>query len=273
MPDPTYVVSTAPSPAFWVAVALYGVTSLLYVSSFVDAPAWLGRLARWGLGVSFIAHGVDIGWRGVESVHPGTSVREALGFLAWVVVGGYLVWRRKLKLSVIGAFVAPGALVTLAAARLSPTGSAVAELTTLGRVHISLATIGVALFALATSVSLVYLLHERNLKGKKFDGLLFRRGVALESLDSLAHKLVVIGFPIFTISLMLGVIWNARRTESTFARPEYPFAVVTWLCFGALLVARTTHGWRGRKAALLTISGFTAAALVLGIYFLRRWVS
>lgn len=270
---PAYVVSTEPSPAFWVAVVLYGITSLLYISSFVEAPAWLGRLARWGLGLSFIAHGVDIGWRGVEAVHPGTSVREALGFLAWVVVGGYLVWRRKLKLSVIGAFVAPGALIILAAARLSPTGSAVEELTTLGRIHISLATLGVALFALATSVAAVYLLQERNLKEKKFDGLLFRRGVALDSLDRLAHKLVVIGFPIFTVALMLGVIWNARRTEATFARPEYPLALITWICFGALLVARTTRGWRGRKAALLTIAGFAAAVLVLGIYFLRRWVS
>lgn len=273
MPEPAYVVSTAPSPAFWVAIALYGITSLLYMSSFVDAPEWMGRAARWALGLAFIAHGVDIGWRGVESVHPGTSVREALGFLAWVVVGGYLVWRRKLKLSVIGAFVAPGALIILAAARLSPSGTAVSELSTLGRIHISLATIGVALFALATCVAAVYLLQERNLKKKKFGGLLFRKGVALEALDRLGHRLVVIGFPIFTVSLMLGVIWNAQRTESSFARPEYPLALITWICFGALLVVRTTHGWRGRKAALLTIAGFLAAALVLGIYLLRRWVS
>ena len=273
MSEPAYVLSTAPSPAFWVAVVLYGITSLLYTSSFIKVPEWVGRAARWSMGLSFIAHGVDIGWRGVESVHPGTSVREALGFLAWVVVGGYLVWRRRLKLSVVGAFVAPGALITLAAARLSPTGEAVEELTTLGRVHISLATLGVALFALATSVAAVYLLQERNLKEKKFDGLLFRKGVALETLDNLGHKLVVIGYPIFTVALMLGVIWTAQRTETDLARPEYPLALITWICFGALLVARTTHGWRGRKAALLTIAGFAASVLVLGIYFLRRWVS
>lgn len=273
MPDPTYVVSVEPSPAFWVAVVLYGVTSLLYVSSFVETPRWVQRMARWGLGLAFVAHAVDIGWRGVEKVHPGTSVREALGFLAWVVVGGYLLWRRKLKLSIVGAFVAPVALVILAAARLSPSGSAVEELSSLGRVHISLATIGVALFALATSVAAVYLLQERNLRKKNFDGLLFRRGVALESLDRLAHRLVVIGYPIFTVALMLGFIWTSQRSMSIWSRPEYPFALITWVCFGALLVARTTHGWRGRRAALLTIAGFAASALVLVIYFMRRWVS
>jgi ABC-type uncharacterized transport system permease subunit len=265
----TTVVSTAPSPAFWVAIALYGATSLLYISSFARTPRWMLRSARWGLFAAFLAHGVDIGWRGVEAVHPGTSIREALGFLSWVIVGGYLLWRRRLKLSVVGAFLAPLALIILGAARLSPPGGAVSELTALGRIHISLATIGVALFALAASVAAVYLLQERNLKEKKFDGLLFRRGIALESVDVLAHRLVVIGYPIFTLSLMLGVIWIAQR-ETSPARPEYLFAAVTWVCYGVLLVARTTRGWRGRKAALLTIAGFAAAALVLAIYFLRR---
>lgn len=273
MTEPTYVVSVAPSPAFWIALVLYGVTSLLYVSAFVDAPRWLQHAARWGLGLAFVAHAVDIGWRGVESVHPGTSVREALGFLAWIIVGGYLLWRRRLKLSVIGAFVAPGALAILAAARLSPSGDAVEELTTLGRIHISLATLGVALFALATSVSAVYLLQARNLREKKFDGLLFRKGVALETLDKLAHKLVVIGYPIFTVALMLGIIWTLQRSVDIWSRPEYPFALITWMCFGALLVARTTRGWRGRRAALLTIAGFAASALVLAIYLARRWIS
>lgn len=264
------LVSTAPSPAFWVAVALYSISSVFYVSAFVKAPAWMARAARWGLFAAFLAHGTDIGWRGVQGVHPGTSVREALGFLAWVMVGGYLLWRRRLKLSVVGAFLAPAAMVILVAARLSPSGSAVTQLTTLGRIHISLATLGVAIFALAASVSFVYLLQERNLKGKKFDRVLFRRGVALESLDTLAHRLIVVGFPIFTLSLMLGVIWIAQRSGGTLARPEYPFALVTWLCYGVLLVARTTRGWRGRKAAILTVVGFAAALLVLGIYFARR---
>ena len=30
---------------------------------------------------AFVAHGTDIGWRGVMHVHPAQSVREAIGFL------------------------------------------------------------------------------------------------------------------------------------------------------------------------------------------------
>ena len=263
------MVTTDPSVAFWVTLVLYAATSFLYVGAFVDAPRWIVRTARIGLLLAFLSHAVEIGWRGVEGVHPGTSVREALGFLAWVIAGGYLLWRRRLKLDVVGAFVAPGALVILAAARLSPSGDAVEGLTTLGRIHISLATVGVALFALATSVAIVYVLAARNLREKKFGGLLFRKGVALESLDKLSHRLVLIGFPIFTLSLMLGVVWVSKR-DVALNRPEYPFALVTWICFGALLVGRRLRGWRGRNAAYVTIIGFAAALLVLSIYFTRR---
>lgn len=263
------VVTTAPSPAFYVAIILYGAASLLFISAFVNAPKWMGRAARWGIFLAFIAHGVDIGWRGVLSVHPGTSVREALGFLSWVMVGAWLIYNFKVRASAIGAFVAPAALVILAAARLSPSGEPVPGLNALGRVHIALATIGVALFALATAVAAVYLLQERSLKKKKFDTALFKRGMALETLDTLSHRLVLVGFPIFTVSMMLGVIWVSQEALG-FSRPEWPIAIITWIAFGGLITARALKGWRGRRAALLTIAGFSTSALVLVIYFARR---
>ena len=261
--------STAASPAFYVALVLYGIGSLLYVSAFVDAPKWLTHGPRIVVALAFVAHGFDIGWRGVEGVHPGMSVRESLGFLSWLMVGGYLYWSLRYRLSVLGAFVAPAALVILAAARLSPSGDAVPGLTTLGRVHISLATLGVAIFTLATLVAAVYLLQERSLKSKNFDGILYNNSTALETLDRLSHRLVLVGFPIFTAAIMLGVVWVTQRS-SDLARVEYPLALITWIAFGSLVVARTTHGWRGRRAALLTMVGFAAAITVLGIYFVRR---
>lgn len=260
---------TGISPAFYATMALYLIAAVLHVGVFVEARAAVVKAARWILLAAFLAHAVEIGWRGVEKVHPATSVREALGFLAWLMVGGYLVASLRQRLHMLGAFVAPAALVILAAARLSPSGEALPGLTLLGRIHISLATIGVAIFALATALSIVYLIEERNLKRKRFDGFLFRRGLALETLDLMAHRLILIGFPIFTVSIMLGVIWVSQRA-SGFDRAEYPLALITWISFAALLVTRTTHGWRGRRSAWLTIIGFVAAVLVFGIYLARR---
>lgn len=262
---------TALSPAFYIAAGVYFVAAVLYVGAFTNSPERITSVARWVLLIAFLAHGTDIGWRGVEEVHPGTSVREALGFLSWLLVGGYLIATLRYKLNVLGAFVAPFGVIVLAAARLTPSGDAPEGLTLLGRVHISLATLGVAIFALATAVAVIYLIEDRNLKNKHFDGILFRRGIALESLDKLAHRLVLVGFPIFTVAVMLGVIWVSRRS-SGFNRPEYPLALITWMSFAGLIVVRTTHGWRGRRAAWLTVIGFAAAVLVFGIYLARHVV-
>lgn len=256
-------------PPFYVAALLYLVAAILLAGVFVTARPLVGRVARWSLFAAFLAHGVEIGWRGVLDLHPGSSVWEALGFLSWLLVGIYLVATLKYSLQILGAFVAPLGLAILAAARLSPAGEELPGLTLLGRIHISLATAGVAVFALATVLAVVYLLQERNLKNKRFDGVFFRRGIALETLDMLAHRLVMVGFPIFTVALMLGVIWVSQRS-SGFDRPEYPLALVTWAAFAGILITRTTHGWRGRKAAVLTIVGFVAAIMVFGIYFARR---
>ena len=261
--------TTGLSPAFYVTMGLYLVAAVMYAAVFARDQAILVRVARWLLGLGFLAHAVEIGWRGVEHVHPGTSVREALGFLAWLMIGGYLLATLRQRLQVLGAFVAPAAIVILAAARLSPSGDALPGLTLLGRIHISLATLGVAIFALATLLAVLYLIEERSLKHKRFEGFFFRRGVALESLDRLAHRLVVAGFPIFTLAIMLGVIWVSQRGTG-FNRPEYPLALVTWVSYAALIVTRTTHGWRGRRAAWLTVVGFAGAILVFAIYLARR---
>jgi ABC-type uncharacterized transport system permease subunit len=265
------VVGVSLSPAFYAAIVLYAVASLVYFGVFFDSRPWVGRLARLLLVAGFVSHGIDIALRDLAGVHPGTSVREAMGALAWVLVGGYLLGMLRYRLAVIGGFVAPLAVIIFGAARLTPSGDDLVGLTALGRIHISLASLGLAIFALATALGAVYLLEERNLKRKRFDGILFRRGVALETLDTLLHRLILVGFPIFTVAMMLGVVWASQRSTG-FMRPEYVISVVTWVAFGGLLMGRLTSGWRGRRAALLSLAGFTAALTVLLIYLARRTI-
>ena len=264
------LLSVQASPAFWLAIVAYAVAALGSSIGFVAGSQRWARIARGALIVGVIAHGVDIGWRGVDKVHPAASVREALGFLAWIIAVGYLAasWRWPLELA--GAVLIPIVTVILAAARLSPTGSPQADLSTLGRIHISLATVGVAIFALAAALSAIYLLEDRNLRRKRFDALSFKQpGAPLAALDRSSQRLVLAGFPIFTVAMILGVTWVSQR-GSGFARIEYPIAMITWVSYAGLLTARAALGWRGRKTAWLTLAGFGAALLVLAIYFLRR---
>ena len=86
------------------------------------------------------------------------------------------------------------------------------------------------MFALASALSAIYLVEERALKKKKFDALAFKdKGAPLESLDRLSHRLIWVGFPIFTVALVLGAIWvsQARRERSTASSIRSP--AVTWV--------------------------------------------
>jgi len=264
------LLSVPPSAAFWIAIALYGCATIAYLLSFVAGKARAGQAARLLLLAGVIAHSVDIGWRGVEHVHPAASVREALGFLAFVAAGGFLAATWRYKVDLAGVVAAPATLATLAVARLSPVGVQQEGLNSLGRIHIMLAVTGVAMFAIATVLSLLYKLEERSLKAKRFDALTFKHSrTPLESLDQLSHRLVLAGFPIFTVAVITGVIWVGQRGTG-FGRPEYPFAIASWLAFATLLIMRLVYGWRGRRSANLTLVGFGASVAVLVIYLLRR---
>jgi len=266
------MLSVAPSPAFWVAVIAYTAASAALL--FVLAGHQRFRALAIGLvAVAFVAHGVDIGWRGTQHVHPAQSVREAIGFLAFIITGGYLLASTRYRLTLGGVVVMPVSLVLLLAARLTPAGDGLEDLSSLGRIHISLATIGVGVFALASALSAIYLVEERALRKKQFDALAFKdKGAPLESLDKLAHRLIWVGFPIFTVALVLGAVWVSKLGESL-DRLEYPLAGVTWVSYAILLVMRQVYGWRGRRAAKLTLTGFVAALAVLMIYLVRRMVA
>jgi ABC-type uncharacterized transport system permease subunit len=263
------ILSVPPSPAFWIAAVLYGASAICF---FLVASGRLQlRTAALALcTAAVLAHATDIGWRGTLNVHPAQSVREALGFLAFILSAGYLLACLRYRLTLAGVAIVPVVLGLLLVARLTPAGEDSLGLTALGRVHITLATLGVAVFALASALSVIYLVEDRTLKKKRFDTLSFRdKGAPLEALDRNVHRLVWFGFPVFTVALVLGLIWGTRRGDG-FDRPEYPLALITWLAFAALLVTRTAYGWRGRRSARLTLVGFGAALLVLLVYLARR---
>ena len=252
---------------FWIAAGLYALAGLLYMGFLVGAPAPLSRVARLSLLAAFLAHFAEIGARGVAGLHPVSSLSEAIGFLAFLMVGSFLFAQLKRPLDAIGAFVSPAALILMMVAYVSPDrGEKATGLGVFGRVHIGLSIVGVAIFALATGLAIFYLVQERELKRHKI-GRAVKRGAALETLDTFMYRAVQVGFPIFTLAMVSGAVWTAQRAEAF--RIEYPIAAIAWSAFAAVIIARQTVGWRGRRAALLTVVGFAAALVVLGIYVAR----
>jgi cytochrome c-type biogenesis protein CcsB len=188
-----------------------------------------------------------------------------------MTVALYLLLAVRAHLTVVGALVAPlGFLLTLSAYIFESGNPALPrhlESVWLPA-HIAPAFLGYAVFAVAFCLSVTYLLQERQLKRKRKGGL-FRRLPSLETLDNLNYRFVTWGFALFTIGILTGSflareIWGALWSWE----PVQIWSAVTWLLYAVLLHARTV-GWRGRKAARLTILCFAVlAASFLGVNLL-----
>jgi ABC-type uncharacterized transport system permease subunit len=256
----------------WHEIAAYAIASAVYLAFLLGLRRSAENVGRAMLGLGVLLHFIDIGVRCVKGMHPISSTPEAMSLVAFLIASGYLITSLRYHLPVAGAFAVPAALALLVVARLAPAETTMPRLGPLGSAHILLATFGVAVFALAAALALVYLFQDRQLKRKQF-GKVMGTGAPLETLDRLALRCVSIGFPVFTVAIVTGAIWIARlgllQTPGGL-RPEYLFAFGSWLVFGILLVARVGAGWRGRRAAWLTLGGFGSAMLVVAAYFLRH---
>jgi ABC-type uncharacterized transport system permease subunit len=260
-------------PLFPLTLALYAVSGTLYLAYLLSAGAngqVISRAARVALCAAFASQALDIGWLCAHGLHPVVNAREALYFASWLLSGVYLLTSLRFEMPVLGAMVVPGMVVLDVAARLTPSQEAPHAGTLLASVHITLAATGVALFAVAAGGAVVYLISERNLKEHRTGRLLQRtHGPALETLDRLNRRCIVLGFPLFTVAMVTGAMWLMRIPGRGVFTLQYAMSTVTWLLYAALLVARVTAGWRGRKAALMTLAGFATAMAVLLSYFLR----
>jgi ABC-type uncharacterized transport system permease subunit len=250
---------------------MYALSAALYLSMHLGAGERAGRAGRVALLVAWLLQLGDIGVRCFHGQHPLFSTSEAVAFIAWLLAGGFVAASLKYRVNSAGAFVVPATLVLILLARVVPADEA-APLGALGMTHILLASLGVATFALAAALAVVYLVQERRLKRKRFDRMA-GQDAPLDTLDRLAARCVTVGFPLFTFTIVTGAVWVARLgllRGAAAIRPEYALTVASWVVFGVLLVARAGVGWRGHRAAWLTLGGFFSAVLVLVGYFIRH---
>ena len=140
-------------------------------------------------------------------MNPISSTPEAMSLVAFLIAAGYLATSFRYRIPAAGAFAVPAALALLVLARLAPAEASTPHLGTLGSAHILLATLGVAVFALAAVLALLYLFQDRQLKRKKFERVM-GVGTPLETLDRLALRCVSIGFPVSVLLSPVTAIVN-----------------------------------------------------------------
>lgn len=251
-----------------ITAVVYLLATASFILYLVLSKELFARLSPLVLLAGLLVHSAALGVHFFQTGYPAVAqFREALSFYGWLMVGAYLVVQIYNRLTVLGCFISPLAfLMSLAAFAFGAGGQEIppALRTYWLPLHVTLAFLGNAVFALASGVSVMYLLEEYQLKSKKLPRL-YERFPSLETLDRLNYLFLVWGFPLMTLGIVTGSMWAGIQWGTYWSwDPRQISSAITWLLYGTLLQGRIAAGWRGKKAAVLTIIGFAA---VLG-YFL-----
>ena len=246
---------------FHCALVLYGTSAVIYSAYlFKDEPPqakWSHRLVSIG----FTAHLLSIIHRFVLAGHfPVATMRDSLSIFCLAIVGAFIYFERTHKAPILGAFVIPPLLLAMLVTETLPEEIRPVSPILFSRwfwIHMPAAFVSYAAFAITGATSAIYLIQERFLRKKSF-GELFRRLPSLETMDAISYRCLVIGFTFLTVALLSGCVWFQQTIGHfwNWSDSKQAWSLITWIVYAALLCGRLTMGWRGRRAALLSIAGF-----------------
>jgi ABC-type uncharacterized transport system permease subunit len=240
---------------FWPALLAYGEAAVAYAGD-VRRPGSLGRLATWGVRVGWLVQTALLVAQAVRADgFPWNTWAGMLNLFVWFVVGAYLIWGCRPRYRLLGLVVMPLAALLLAVSYAAGGVDASGEsrYSTLFLVlHAGLVLAGFAGFTLAAALAALYLWQDRELKHRSSTLLRFR-APSLVTLDSLAARTVAFALPVLTLGMAAGF---ARIRGGSDLDPLIFLTLLTWSVYGAFLLLRYGAGWRGRRAAYLTLAGF-----------------
>lgn len=258
---------------FAVTASAYAVAGGLYVLFLAKgnerAAQWAARILAGAVGSHVAFLGANWAARGHLPV---ADIHQALALMSLVLVLVFLATARgKSRLRVLGAFITPVTLLLFLGAAIRRGDVPVTDeiRSAILPIHVGVNVLGLAAFAFAFAVALAYVIQERQLRKKQLGGL-FQRLPALDVLDHLGLRAVMIGFPLLTIGVITGTVWAVQLNRGGIGlSAAQSFGVLAWILFAAVLLLRVAAGWRGRKAAIGTMLGFGCTMAVLVGYLMR----
>jgi len=138
-------------------------------------------------------------------------------------------------------------------------------------IHVSVVSLGSGVFLVAGVASILFLLKMSRFGKPDEQGALARivqRLPDAQTLDRIAYRTTIFAFPIFGFGVIFGAIW----AEEAWGRywgwdPKETVSFIAWVVYAAYLHARSTAGWRDKKAAWINVVGFVA--MVFNLFFIN----
>lgn len=260
--------ATSARPAQDGAVA-YGRSPVLRVAVAMTVIAWLLHLS------ADVLRGIAaerVPWANMyEFALTGTLVITTV-FLAVLVAV-------KTDLRFLGTFVTGLVLVLLGIATVNFYVSVVPLPPALQSVwlviHVFVATSAVGFFALGFALSVVQLMQARREAIAATADAVKKSFLATlpdsTSLENLAYRVNIVGFILWTFTLMAGAIWAEKAWGRYWGwDTKEVWTFIIWVVYAGYIHARATRGWRGTRSAWLAIIGFSAVLFnftVVNLFF------
>ena len=240
------------------SVAAYLLASLGYLRSLWSRH---GETARYLLIFGALAHGLFL-LLGLRSEVQAPISSYSLSLISLGLVLSFLIFCSGPKLRALGVFVAPlgfGFLVVSGWIFHASLGQDQVDISnSVVKFHVASTLLGNIFFGLACVVSLALILQERLLKQKKLHTLSSKMP-SLNVLDGLHFRVLGFGFFLMALGVISGVLLLSG--EASYLDPRLLVSGATLFLYAILLGARVFRGFRGRRAAWLTVAGFFLAML------------
>ena len=132
-------------------------------------------------------------------------------------------------------------------------------------IHVVVAVLATAFFNIAAGLSIAYLLKASSaIENSKRNWVQSVKRIlnlfpSLENLERLAYRFNIIGFILWSFTLIAGAIWAERAWHRYWGwDTKEVWTFIIWVIYAGYLHANATRGWTGKRSAWLSLIGFLA---------------
>lgn len=128
------------------------------------------------------------------------------------------------------------------------------------QLHILLSFAAYCALLMAAFQAILLKLQIKELKHQTIHRFWVSRLPALQSMEGLLFDMVLLGFVLLSLALGLGLVFTYDIMAQHLAHKTL-LSLLGWLIFGYLIFGHYRYGWRGKRAANITLYGFIFLAL------------
>lgn len=255
-------------------IALYTLGLLHSIFGFYQKRQIFVKIALGMVSCGFVFHTVSLIILSVRRGHfPITNLPESLCFFAWCITLTFMIANLRYRIYALGAFILPlVSLLTVFSQVIWEGNHAIPESLNSAWVHfhVSMAFLAYAAFFLTFISGVLYLVQEKELKGKKFRFLYFRLP-SLQVCDELFRGSLFVGFFTMSLAIVSGAIWAQQAWHQYWSwDPKETASLITWFIYLVLINYRLSSKWSGRGAAYISIVGFASTLITFGVNWGRH---